>query len=121
MLKVLPSIKKSRKYGSTIYFQTSFEQISVEETNNRFINIPRCKNPNVFDNQRFVATFKYSFENYDILHFHRWKGWVDTGSWKMNVNDTKRNFPSLDKLNFNHKIDANGKVVLATILKAKCC
>jgi hypothetical protein len=44
-----------------------------------------------------------------------------TGTWKMNVNDTKRNFPSLDKLNFNHKIDANGKVVLATILKAKCC
>jgi hypothetical protein len=31
MLKVLPSIKKVGKYGSTIYFQTSFEQISVEE------------------------------------------------------------------------------------------
>jgi hypothetical protein len=45
-----------------------------------------------------------------------------TGTWKMNVNDTKRNFPSLEsKLNFNHKIDANGKGISITILKAKCC
>ena len=122
MLKVLPSIKKVGKYGSTIYFQTSFEQISVEETNNRFVNIPGIVNPNVFDNQRFAgATFKYSFENYDIPSFPSMgMGFSIAGTWKMNVNDTKRNFPSLEsKLNFNHKIDANGKVVFATILKAK--
>jgi hypothetical protein len=74
---------KVGKYGSTIYFQTSFEQISVEETNNRFINIPGIVNPNVFDNQRFAgATFKYSFENYDILHFLRWDGILLQGHGK---------------------------------------
>jgi hemolysin activation/secretion protein len=42
------------------------------------------------------------------------------GSWKMNVGETKNNFPSLDaKINFNHKIDAKGQFVLATILKTK--
>jgi hemolysin activation/secretion protein len=47
-------------------------------------------------------------------------GFSIAGSWKMNINDTKRNFPELEsKLNFNHKIDANGKLVLATILKSK--
>jgi hemolysin activation/secretion protein len=47
-------------------------------------------------------------------------GFSLAGSWKMNLNDSKRNFPELEsKLNFNHKLDANGKVVLATIIKAK--
>ncbi|MDI6050980.1 metallophosphoesterase [Flavobacterium sp. XS2P24] len=122
MLKVLPSIKKVGKYGSTIHFQTSFEQISVEETNNRFINIPGIVNPAIFDSQQFAgATLKYSFENYDIPSFPSiGMGFSIAGTWKMNLNDAKRNFPSLEsKLNFNHKIDANGKVVLATILKGK--
>jgi hypothetical protein len=39
------------------------------------------------------------------------------GSWKMNLNDSKRNFPTIEsKLNFNHKIDSKG-IVLATLLK----
>jgi hypothetical protein len=42
------------------------------------------------------------------------------GSWKMNLNDSKRNFPTIEsKLNFNHKIDSKGKLVLATLLKGK--
>lgn len=122
MLKVSPSIKKVGKYGSTIHFQTSFEQINVEETKNRFINIPGVVNPDVFDSQQFAgATIKYSFENYDIPSLPTMGfGFSVAGSWKMNINDTQRNFPTLEsKLNFNHKIDANGKVVLATILKSK--
>jgi hypothetical protein len=35
----------------------------------------------------------------------------------MNLNDSKRNFPTIEsKLNF-HKIDSKGKLVLATLLK----
>lgn len=122
MLKVSPSIKKVGRYGSTIHFQTSFEQINVEETNNRFINIPGVVNPGVFDSQQFAgATIKYSFENYDIPSLPTMGfGFSVAGSWKMNISDTQRNFPTLEsKLNFNHKIDANGKVVFATILKSK--
>ncbi|MFV8342789.1 metallophosphoesterase [Flavobacterium sp. XS2P39] len=122
MLKVLPSIKKVGKHGSEIRFQTSFERIMVEETSNRFVDIPGNINPAVFQNQQFAgATVKYSFENYDIPSFPSMgMGFSVAGSWKMNLEDTKRNFPTLEsKLNFNHKIDANGKFVLATILKAK--
>jgi hypothetical protein len=33
------------------------------------------------------------------------------GSWKMNLNDSKRNFPTIEsKLNFNHKIDSKGNL-----------
>lgn len=121
-LRVTPSIKKIGKYGSEISFSTTFEKISVEETNNRFINIPGVVNPGVFGSQQFAgATIKYSFENYDIPSFPTMGfGFSVAGSWKMNTNDTQRNFPSIEsKLNFNHKIDANGKVILATILKSK--
>lgn len=121
-LRVTPSIKKIGKYGSEINISTTFEKISVEETNNRFINIPGVVNPEVFGSQQFAgATIKYSFENYDIPSFPTMGfGFSVAGSWKMNTNDTQRNFPSIEsKLNFNHKIDANGKVILATILKSK--
>ncbi|KIA85577.1 metallophosphoesterase [Flavobacterium sp. AED] len=121
-LKVTPSIKKIGKYGSEISFSTTFEKISVEETNNRFINIPGVVNPDVFGSQQFAgATVKYSFENYDTPSFPTMGfGFSVAGSWKMNTNDAQRNFPTLEsKINFNHKIDANGKVILATILKSK--
>jgi predicted phosphodiesterase len=122
MLKVLPSIKKVGKYGSTIQLQTSFERITVEETINRFVDLSEAINSAVFQNQKFAgATLKYSFENYDIPSLPSMgMGFSIAGTWKMNLNDIKRNFPSLEsKLNFNHKIDVNGKVVLATILKGK--
>jgi hypothetical protein len=122
MLKISPSIKKVGKYGSEINFSTNFERISVEETDNRFINIPGVVNPDIFDSQQFAgATIKYSFENYDIPSLPTMGfGFSLAGSWKMNLNDTRRNFPTIEsEINFNHKIDANGKVVLATILKSK--
>lgn len=122
MLKIMPSIKKVGRYGSTILFQTSFEKIEVEKTNNRFISLPGIVNPEIFESQNFAgATLRYSFENYDIPSFPTMgMGFSIAGSWKMNINDSKRNFPAVEsKLNFNHKIDANGKIVLATLLKAK--
>ena len=122
MLTVLPSIKKVGKNGSTIQFQTSFERITVEQTINRLVDISEDILPAVFQNQKFAgATLKYSYENYDIPSFPSMgMGFSISGSWKINLDDTKRNFPALEgKLNFNHKIDANGKFVLATILKGK--
>jgi hypothetical protein len=122
MFKVLPSIKKIGKYGSEIQLQTSFERIDVEETSDRFITVDATMNPAVFQTQQFAgAMLKYSFENYDIRSLPTiGVGFSIAGTWKMNLEDTRRNFPALEsKLNFNHKIDAKGKVVLATILKAK--
>lgn len=122
MLKFLPSIKKVGKYGSEIQFQTSFERIGVEETSNRYISVDEDINPAVFEIQQFAgATLKYSFENYDIPSLPTMgMGFSVAGTWKMNLDDPRSNFPALEsKLNFNHKIDAKGKVVLATILNAK--
>lgn len=121
-LKITPSIKKVGKYGSEINFLTTFERITVEESNTRFINIPGVVNPDVFDSQQFAgATIKYSFENYDIPSLPTMGfGFAVAGSWTTNLNDMQKNFPTIEsKLNINHKIDTNGKVVLATILKSK--
>jgi hypothetical protein len=122
MLEVTPTIKKVGLHGSTLFIQSTFEKIRVEDTSNRFINTPGIVNTSVFESQQFAgATIKYSFENYDTPSFPTMgMGFSLAGSWKMNLNDSKRNFPELEsKLNFNHKLDANGKVVLATIIKAK--
>lgn len=121
-LKAIPSIKRVGRYGSEINLATTFEKIQVEETTGRYINIPGAVNPNVFNNQQYVgATIKYSFENYDVPSLPTMGfGFSVVGSWKMNVQETKTNFPALDaKINFNHKIDANGQLVLASIVKSK--
>jgi hypothetical protein len=121
-LKASPSIKKVGRYGSEINIAAHFEKIKVEETTDRYINIPGAVNPNVFNNQQYIgAAIKYSFENYDLPSLPTMGfGFSVMGSWKMNIKDAKTNFPTLDaKINFNHKIDANGQFVLATILKSK--
>lgn len=121
-LSVSPSIKKIGRYGSEINFISIFEKIEVEETNNRYISTLGAVNPRIFDDQQYAgASVKYSFENYDVPSLPTMGfGFSVGGSWKMNVNDTKANFPTLEsKLNFNHKIDSDGQLVLATILKSK--
>ncbi|MBP2282587.1 hypothetical protein H4V97_000905 [Flavobacterium sp. CG_23.5] len=122
MLKFAPSLKKIGRYGSEINFLTTIEKITVEVTNNRFINIPGIVDNTVFQSQQFAgATLKYNFENYDNRSLPTLGiGFSIAGSWKMNLNDIKRNFSTLEsQLNLNHRIDSNGKIVLATNLKAK--
>lgn len=121
-LKATPSIKKVGRYGSEINFAMLFEKLKVEETTDRYINIPGVVNPAVFESHQYVgAAIKYSFENYDVPSLPTMGfGFSVAGSWKMNVGETKTNFPTLDvKINFNHKMDAKGQFVLATILKSK--
>jgi predicted phosphodiesterase len=122
LLKIAPQLKKIGLYGSTLLFQTSFESFDVERTNNRFIAIPNLIYPIIFDSQQFAgASIKYNYENYDNPSLPTMgMGFSISGTWKINLNDSKRNFPTIEsKLNFNHKIDANGKLVLATLLKGK--
>ncbi|MGO4821358.1 MULTISPECIES: metallophosphoesterase [unclassified Flavobacterium] len=122
ILKFAPSIMKFGRYGSEINFQTSFERIKVEETTDRYINLPTVVNQTVFDGQHFGgATLKYSFENYDVVSLPTMGlGFSLAGSWTTNLRDGKRNFPTIEShLNINHRIDSNGKLVLATMLKSK--
>lgn len=121
-LRATPTIKKIGRSGSEINFSALIEQIQVEETMDRYIDIPGVVHPNVFDQEQFTgASVKYSFENYDLPSLPTMGfGFSIAGSWKMNVNDPKTNFPTVEaKINFNHKIDPRGILVFATILKSK--
>lgn len=120
--KAAPALRKIGRNGSDIKIEATFENIEVEDTQNRYINIPGVINPKVFENLQFGGlNVSYSFENYDNpSNPAMGMGFSVLGSWKMNLSETNRNFPSIEsKINFNHKIDTKGKLVLATILKGK--
>lgn len=122
LFRIAPKIRRVGRMGSEFSIQTSFENIEVEMTENRFINLSNQVNPEVFNYQQFGgAKIEYRFENYDTKSNPTMgMGFAIAGSWKTNLNDTKRNFPALEgQLNFNHKVDSRGKVVLATLLKGK--
>ena len=122
ILKIAPQFIKMGRFGSRFEIQPTFENIKVEKTANRFIATSNAINPNVFVNQLFAGTnIGYHFENYDTPSLPTMgMGFSVIGSWKINLQDSRKNFPSIEsKLNFNHKIDAQGKWVLATIMKAK--
>ncbi|WPO79013.1 metallophosphoesterase [Flavobacterium sp. KACC 22761] len=110
------------RFGSEFSIQPILQRLTVEETENRFIDIPGIINPNVFDSQVYGALkAKYVFKNSDFvakptlgIYF------MLSGMWATNLSDTKQNFPTLESiLGFTHKIDHNGKLVLATFLKGK--
>ncbi|HSD06843.1 metallophosphoesterase [Flavobacterium sp.] len=121
-LNALPSLKRTGRFGDEINFITIFEKIKVEETTDRYVNIPGVVDPRVFDNQQYAGVaIRYSFENYDVPSLPTMGfGFSLAGSWKMNIGDAKTNLPTVEaKLNFNHKIDPDGQFVLATILRSK--
>lgn len=120
--KIEPQLKHIGKYGSEWIFKTSFENIEVEETSGRFINITGIVNPKVFSYQQFAGgKLQYSFENYDNpSNPTLGMGFSIAGGWKINVQENERNFAELEaKWNINHKLDKKGMLVLATLFKGK--
>ncbi|GIZ09847.1 hypothetical protein FUMI01_25730 [Flavobacterium sp. UMI-01] len=121
IIQIAPQFEKAGRFGSRFTIQPKFENIEVEETAGRFINTPII-NPKVFENQQFASlSIGYHFENYDNASLPTMgMGFSIMGNWTANLNDDKKNFPAFEsKLNFTHKIDAQGKWVLATLIKAK--
>ncbi len=122
ILKFAPKIEKTGRLGSRVSFQLAYENFDVENTAGRFISIPNIVNPEIFNHQQFAgATAEYAYENYDNASLPSMgMGFLVSANWKMNVNNSQQNFPTLEsKINFNHKIDHQGKIVLATLIKAK--
>ncbi|MBE8726974.1 metallophosphoesterase [Flavobacterium hungaricum] len=110
------------RYGSEFSISPIFQRMTVEETENRFIDTPNIVNPNVFDSQNFGSLkVKYLFKNSDFaakptlgIYF------MMAGTWTTNLNETKQNFPTLESiLGFTHKLDKNGKLIFATYFKGK--
>ncbi|GEC72635.1 Calcineurin-like phosphoesterase [Flavobacterium flevense] len=122
MLKFAPKIEKKGRHGSHINFQLAYENFDVEITENRFIAIPNIINSEIFNPQQFAgATVEYGYENYDNASLPSMgMGFMVAANWTMNLDNSKQNFPKLEsKINFNHKIDHQGNIVFATLLKGK--
>ncbi|MFW0738064.1 metallophosphoesterase [Flavobacterium sp. T12S277] len=119
---VSAAIRHVGRYGSEFSIQPMFQQMRVEETKNRFIDIPNIINPEIFQSQTFGgAKIKYQFKNSDFAAKPTLGvTFMISATWLANLNETKQNFPTLESLlGFTHKIDSNGKLVLATLLKGK--
>lgn len=122
ILEVKPSLKYVGRFGSEVILQTSFENIEVEGTTNRFINEVGAINEEVFEYQQFAgASFKYAFKNYDReANPTLGMRFAIQGTWKTNLSDSKRNFTYLEsELGFSHKLTKSNKLVLGTLLKGK--
>ncbi|MGV3697995.1 metallophosphoesterase [Flavobacterium sp.] len=122
MIKVEPALKRVGRHGGEIVFKSSFENIEVEETNGRFVNIPGIVNPEVFEYQQFAGgKLQYGFENYDNnSNPTLGMGFLVAAGWKINLQETNRNFAELEaKWNFNYKLDKKGRLVFATLFKGK--
>lgn len=122
IFKVAPSLRRIGKNGSNTQIQMSFENIEVEKTHNRYVNLSDAVNPDIFEYQQFVGVdFKYGFENYDNpSNPTMGMTFFILGSWKTNVSDFNRNFPYLEgAYGISHKISKNGKLVFGTLFKGK--
>ncbi|QLC67915.1 metallophosphoesterase [Flavobacterium sp. LPB0248] len=116
------AIRHVGRYGSEFSVQPIFQRMTVEDTENRYINIPGIVNPDVFDSQNYGSLkVKYQFKNSDFATKPTLgMAFMIAATWTANLDDTKKNFPTLESfLGFTHKIDHNGKLILATYVKGK--
>jgi hypothetical protein len=121
-LKVAGAIRHVGRYGSEFYLQPFLEKMKVEDTEGRFINTLDGINPEVFNAQTFGgARIRYSFKNSDFKAKPTLGiAFAIEASWTANLEDTKQNFPSVESLlGFTHKIDKNGKLILASYIQGK--
>lgn len=114
---VAPSLKWIGRMGATFKIGVSYEGIEIENTNGRYINtIPN--NIEKVKNYLGVNSF-YHFENYDNKAFPTMgmSTSLETG-WKTNIDNSDENHVYITpSLSFNHKLNSNGNLVLATKLK----
>lgn len=116
------AVRHVGRYGSEFSIQPIYQRMTVEETEDRYINIPGIVNPDVFNTQNFGSLkVKYQFKNADFaakptlgIYF------MLAGTWTASLDETKKNFPTLESiLGFTHKLDHNGKFTFATYFKGK--
>ena len=112
-----PGFKWAGRMGATLKFGGLFQTAQVDKTPGRFIEtIPEVSD----ERQDFVGVNAiYKYENYDndALQTMGMKFAVETG-WKTNLGvKDEQNAYIRPELSFSHKLNANGKIVLATKFK----
>jgi hypothetical protein len=117
-LSFSPSLIFRGYQGSLVKFSVSFENIEVERTDGRFIDISNV-NPMVFEGQNiYGAEALYAFENFDNAALPKnGFGFEITSGYKINF-DEKRSFGYvIPEIRLTTKIDKEGILVFATKLK----
>lgn len=117
-----PQLKWKNKSGSNINFGLTYENIEVQKSPNRFVSNYQQFPNYIFEGVEFLGSnISYCFENFDNKAYPTMgmKFGLNFG-YKINLNDTSRSFSYLiPEISFNHKIDAAGKLVLATKFKSQ--
>lgn len=120
-LALNPSLKWRSRSGSKADFQISYESIEVSNTANRFIENNMALPPYVFDEVQFLGTeISYQFENFDNKAYPtNGMKTAMTFGYKSNLDIKSRDFSYfIPEVSFTQKIDALGKLVLATQFKS---
>ncbi|MAU17416.1 MAG: phosphoesterase [Muricauda sp.] len=119
-LKFSPSLIWRGFFGSKVRLGIAYENIEIEETEDRFINEFYVENGEE-NHLSFVGVdAEYSFSNTDNEAFPTLgMGFALEGGFKNNLEDTSRSFGYIvPSFSIDHRLTANGRLVLATKLKA---
>lgn len=116
--EVKPGYRYADKEGSILAFNVTYKALKVADDSRYFIaSAPNIVDPKVFDFQQYGGidvNYKYEQYNYKANPTVGFKFNTNLG-WKMNLGDTKQNFPYLDvEANFIHYIDRGERLILAT-------
>ncbi len=118
-LKVAPSLIWRGSTGASFKTTIAYESVEVENTEGRFIN--SFLNTTEEINSKFLGIdAKYLFENYDNKAFPTLGMMTSLQiGYKLNADQTDKGFAYvIPELGFDYKLIPNGKLVLATKLKA---
>lgn len=121
-LSFAPSLVRNGRYGTTIEAGIGFENIKIEQTENRIVTQEGTPNPEVFNDNVFAtASLSYAYDNYDHSSFPTMGfTFLAHASWTTNLKQTDRNFPTLEAhLGFTRKITKQGNLTFATIFRTK--
>lgn len=117
-----PQLKWRSRSGVSMAWGLNYDNIEVHNTQNRFVeNNPQLPSY-IFDEVQFFGTnFTFNFDNYDNKAYPTMgmKTNIQIGH-KTNLDDSDRSFNYIiPEVSFNHKVDAEGKWVIATKLKSQ--
>ena len=118
-IKFAPSLIWRGDLGASFTTSLSYEQVEVEETENRFIN-DFIDFTDEIDQNFYGASLKYHFKNADSDAFPTlgMMASLELG-YKLNADETDKGFAYVvPELGFDYKLVSSGQLVLATKLKA---
>ncbi|WP_222981875.1 metallophosphoesterase [Flagellimonas meishanensis] len=118
-IKLTPSLVWRGYLGSKVRLGVSYEDIEVEETEDRFINQFFVQNGEENQQRFFGAEAEYDYANSDNEAFPTIGMRFNlVGGYKTNLNESSRTFGYLiPSLSVDHRLSSNGRLVFATKIK----